>query len=126
MRLALASAGLSPEAIGYVNGTATGLGDIAETQATNAVFGSRMPISSLKGYMGHMLGAAGALEAWLSTAMMQAGWYTPTVNLDNVDPRCGALDYIMGEGRRIDCEYVMSTNSAFGEINTSLIFRRLN
>ena len=110
----------------YVNGhgTATELGDIAETQATNAMFGPRMPISSLKGYMGHTLGAAGALEAWFSIAMMQAGWYAPTVNLDKVDPRCGELDYIMGEGREIDGEYVMSNNFAFGGINTSLIFRR--
>jgi 3-oxoacyl-[acyl-carrier-protein] synthase II len=127
MRLALASAALPPEAIGYVNGhgTATDLGDIAETRATNAVFGSRMPISSLKGYMGHTLGAAGALEAWFSIAMMRAGWYAPTVNLDHVDPRCGELDYIMGEERAIDCEYVMSNNFAFGGINTSLIFRQM-
>jgi 3-oxoacyl-[acyl-carrier-protein] synthase II len=128
MRLALASAGLPPEAIGYVNGhgTATELGDIAETQATNAVFGSHAPISSLKGYMGHTLGAAGALEAWFTIAMMNAGWAAPTINLDNVDPRCRDLDYIMGEGRNLECEYSMSNNFAFGGINTSLIFRRLD
>ncbi|HMB57057.1 MAG TPA: beta-ketoacyl-ACP synthase [Arenimonas sp.] len=126
MRLALQDADLPPEAIAYVNahGTATDHGDIAETTATNAVFGERMPISSLKSYTGHTLGACGALEAWISYEMMREGWFAPTVNLDEVDPRCGALDYIMGEGRRIEGEYVMSNNFAFGGINTSLILRR--
>jgi len=126
MELALADAGLSPDAIGYVNahGTATEFGDIAETSATHAVFGSRMPISSLKSYFGHTLGACGALEAWLSIEMMNRDWYAPTLNLDNIDPRCGELDYIAGQGRTMHNEYVMSNNFAFGGINTSLIFKR--
>ena len=126
MVLALADAELEPEAIGYVNahGTATTQGDLAESQATNAVFGSRMPISSLKSYMGHTLGACGALEAWISIEMMREGWFAPTLNLNEVDPACGELDYIRGEGRRLDCEYVMTNNFAFGGINTSLIFKR--
>jgi len=126
MQLALDDAGLVPEAIGYVNahGTATQQGDLAETQATHALFGSRMPISSLKSYMGHTLGACGALEAWFSIEMMREGWFAPTLNLNDVDPECGELDYIRGEGRRLECEYVMSNNFAFGGINTSLIFKR--
>jgi 3-oxoacyl-[acyl-carrier-protein] synthase II len=126
MELALEDAGLAPHAIGYVNahGTGTQHGDVAETLATNAVFGARMPISSLKSYMGHTLGACGALEAWISIRMMHEGWFAPTVNLDEIDPQCGELDYIRGEGRRLDCEYVMSNNFAFGGINTSLIFKR--
>jgi|MGYP000883515603 3-oxoacyl-[acyl-carrier-protein] synthase II len=126
MELALQDAGLSPDAIGYVNahGTATEFGDIAETTATHAVFGSRMPISSLKSYFGHTLGACGALEAWLTIEMMNRDWYAPTLNLDNVDPRCGELDYIAGQGRTLHNEYVMSNNFAFGGINTSLIFKR--
>ncbi|MCA1855376.1 beta-ketoacyl-ACP synthase [Massilia oculi] len=126
MELALDDAGLAPDAIGYVNahGTATQQGDLAESQATSALFGSRMPISSLKSYMGHTLGACGALEAWISIEMMREGWFAPTLNLDTVDPACGELDYIRGEGRRIDCEYVMTNNFAFGGINTSLIFKR--
>lgn len=126
MRLALADAGLPPEAVGYVNahGTATDHGDIAETTATHAVFGERMPISSLKSYTGHTLGACGALEAWASIEMMRSGWFAPTVNLQNIDPRCGALDYIMGSGRDLQTDIVMSNNFAFGGINTSLIFRR--
>jgi 3-oxoacyl-[acyl-carrier-protein] synthase II len=126
MELALEDAGLAPAAIGYVNahGTGTQHGDVAETAATNAVFGARMPISSLKSYMGHTLGACGALEALISIRMMREGWFAPTINLDEIDPECGALDYIRGEGRRLDCEYVMSNNFAFGGINTSLIFKR--
>jgi 3-oxoacyl-[acyl-carrier-protein] synthase II len=127
MELALADAALSPSAVGYVNahGTSTQQGDVAESQATASVFGSRMPISSLKSYMGHTLGACGALEAWMSIEMMREGWYSPTINLDKVDPQCGELDYIVGEGRKLDCEYVMSNNFAFGGINTSLIFKRV-
>jgi 3-oxoacyl-[acyl-carrier-protein] synthase II len=126
MEMALQDANLAPEAIGYVNahGTATLQGDLAETQATSALFGPRMPISSLKSYMGHTLGACGALEAWFSIEMMREGWFAPTINLNQVDPQCGELDYIRGEGRRLDCEYVMSNNFAFGGINTSLIFKR--
>lgn len=126
MALSLSDAGLTPDAIGYVNahGTATSHGDLAESLATNALFGARMPISSLKSYMGHTLGACGALEAWISIEMMREGWFAPTVNLHDVDPECGALDYIRGEGRKLDCEYVMSNNFAFGGINTSLIFKR--
>lgn len=127
MELALQDAGLAPEAIGYVNGhgTATEQGDIAETQATARLFGPRMPISSQKSYLGHTLGACGALESIFSIEMMRAGWFAPTINLENVDPRCGELDYITGEGRALDVEYVMNNNFAFGGVNTSLVFKRV-
>jgi 3-oxoacyl-[acyl-carrier-protein] synthase II len=126
MELALADAGLSPAAIGYVNGhgTATEQGDIAESRATAAVFGSRMPISTQKSYLGHTLGACGALESWFSIEMMNGGWFAPTINLENLDPRCGDLDYIVGEGRALDTEHVVSNNFAFGGVNTSLVFSR--
>jgi 3-oxoacyl-[acyl-carrier-protein] synthase II len=126
MELALHNAELPPEVIGYVNGhgTATEQGDIAESRATAALFGSRMPISSQKSYLGHTLGACGALEAWFSIEMMKAGWFAPTINLENLDPRCGELDYITGEGRALAVEHVMSNNFAFGGVNTSLIFSR--
>lgn len=125
MQLALQSAGLPTSAIGYLNahGTATDRGDIAESHATRQLFGNRTPISTLKSYMGHTLGASGALEAWLGIEMMRSGWFAPTVNLDNIDPQCAELDYIRGNGREIECEYMMSNNFAFGGINTSLIFR---
>jgi 3-oxoacyl-[acyl-carrier-protein] synthase II len=126
MRLALESAGLEPAAIGYVNGhgTATEQGDIAETQATASVFGARMPISSQKSFFGHTLGACGALESIFSIEMMRSEWFAPTVNLDNVDPRCGELDYITGDGRELSVDCVMNNNFAFGGVNTSLIFKR--
>jgi 3-oxoacyl-[acyl-carrier-protein] synthase II len=126
MELALRDAQLAPETIGYVNGhgTATEQGDIAESRATAALFGARMPISSQKSYLGHTLGACGALEAWFSIEMMRAGWFAPTLNLENLDPRCGELDYIVGGGRALDIEHVMSNNFAFGGVNTSLVLGR--
>lgn len=123
---ALRVAGLSPEDIGYINahGTATDRGDIAESLATAAVFGRTTPISSLKSYFGHTLGACGSLEAWMSIEMMRAGWFAPTLNLRQPAEECGELDYIMSEPRQIETDYVQSNNFAFGGINTSLIFHR--
>jgi len=126
MRLALDGAGVAPEAVGYVNAHATGTetGDIAESRATHAVFGPSTPVSSLKGHIGHTLGASGALEAWLSIEMLREGWFAPTLNLDELDARCAPLDYVQGEPRAREVELVMSNNFAFGGINTSLLFRR--
>ncbi|MGN6578935.1 MAG: beta-ketoacyl-ACP synthase [Bordetella sp.] len=126
MEQALNDAQLPPEAVGYVNGhgTATEHGDIAETQATQAVFGPRVAISSQKSYLGHTLGACGALESWFSIEMLKHDRYIATLNLTEVDPRCGELDYIVDGPRRASHEYVMNNNFAFGGINTSLIFRR--
>jgi 3-oxoacyl-[acyl-carrier-protein] synthase II len=128
MELSLRDAGLQAADIGYINahGTGTTQGDVAESQATLAVFGNGTPISSLKSYMGHTLGACGALEAWISIEMMREGWFAPTINLDQPDPQCAALDYIAGSGRALHCDHVMSNNFAFGGINTSLIFKRYN
>ncbi|HET6828516.1 MAG TPA: beta-ketoacyl-ACP synthase, partial [Ramlibacter sp.] len=78
----------------------------------------------LKSYMGHTLGACGALEAWMTIEMMREGWFAPTLNLDTIDPECAPLDYIRGEGRQLQTDMVMTNNFAFGGINTSLIFRR--
>ncbi len=125
MELALQDAGITPDKIGYVNGhgTATEKGDIAETLATEAVFGF-VPMSSQKSYLGHTLGACGALEAWFSIEMMNGGWFAPTLNLNDIDPRCGKADYILSGGREIETDYVMSNNFAFGGVNTSLVFKR--
>lgn len=127
LREALADAGLPASAIGFVSGhgTATEWGDIAEAEATNAVMGAKAPIHSLKSYFGHSLGACGAMEAWLGIEMMRDEWFAPTANLENVDPRCAELDYLMGTGRRLNIEHLMSNNFAFGGINTSLIFKRV-
>jgi 3-oxoacyl-[acyl-carrier-protein] synthase II len=128
IRLALQDAGLQPEAIGYISahGTGTKHGDIAESRATYTIFGGATPISSLKSYTGHTLGACGALEAWTAIMMMNEGWFHPTANLDNIDPLCADLDYIQGSVRHLECDYVMSNNFAFGGINTSLIFKRFS
>lgn len=126
MRLALADAELDAAQVGYVNahGTATDRGDIAESHATARVFGRQQLISSLKSYLGHTLGACGAIESWASIMMLRDNWYAPTLNLTDVDPACAELDYIRGSGRELSTEYVMSNNFAFGGINTSLIFKR--
>lgn len=125
MQLALEDAALSKEQIGYVSahGTATEHGDIAESAATYSVLGEK-PISSLKSYTGHSLGACGAFELWATINMMNEGWFAPTVNLNQVDDQCAPLDFIQHEIRAIDTEIVMSNNFAFGGINTSLIVKK--
>ncbi|SHK91934.1 beta-ketoacyl-ACP synthase [Fibrobacter sp. UWH4] len=128
LELAIEDSGLSADAVGYVNGhgTATHHGDIAESWATyNALKQRAVPLSSLKSYVGHTLGACGGIEAWLAINMMNRGWFSPNLNLRNVDPECAPLDYITGSGREMDVEYIMSNNFAFGGINTSLIFKRV-
>ena len=126
MQLALDDAGIAKSDIGYVSahGTATDRGDIAEAQATRAVLDG-VPISTMKSYIGHTLGACGAIEAWWGIEMLRRDWYAPTINLNKLDPACAGLDYITGSGREMNREYFMSNNFAFGGINTSLIFRRL-
>jgi 3-oxoacyl-[acyl-carrier-protein] synthase II len=126
MRLALADAGVPAAAIGYVSahGTATDRGDIAEAQATRSVLGAA-PISSMKSYIGHTLGACGAIEAWWAIRMMHDDWFAPTLNLVDVDPACAELDHLLGAGRTIRTEHIISNNFAFGGINTSLVIRRL-
>lgn len=126
METAINTAGLSPADIGYVNGhgTATEHGDITETRATASLFGSRMPISTQKSYLGHTLGACGALESIFTIEMMRSGWFVPTLNLQNIDPACGDLDYIVGRGREMEIEHALNVNFAFGGVNTALVFRR--
>ncbi|WP_209328118.1 beta-ketoacyl-ACP synthase [Pseudoalteromonas sp. PA2MD11] len=125
IEMALHDAQLTADQIGYVNahGTSTDRGDIAESLATFNALGKK-PISSLKSYLGHTLGACGAIEAWASINMMNDGWFAPTINLTDVDPECADLDYIKGNGREMQTDYIMSNNFAFGGINTSLIFKK--
>ncbi len=127
MRLALESAALPATAIDYISahGTATELGDVAESLATQAVYGEQTAISSMKSYTGHTLGACGAIEAWAAILMAREGWLHATANLAQVDPTCGELDYIIGGVRQKSCEMIASNNFAFGGINTSLIFKNV-
>jgi 3-oxoacyl-(acyl-carrier-protein) synthase len=128
MRLALASAGLEPDQIGYVNahGTSTQLNEKLETEAIKRAFGEaawRTPISSTKSMTGHLLGAAGGLEAGIGLLALRDGFLPPTINQQVPDPDCD-LDYIPNEGRAVRIEHVMSNSMGFGGHNVSLIFSR--
>lgn len=126
MELALSDAQVLADQVDYVNahGTSTDQGDIAESQATARVLGKK-PISSLKSYFGHTLGACGAIEAWLSIEMMLRSQFIATLNLEEIDALCGDLDYIVQQSRKMNANMIMSNNFAFGGINTSLIFKRV-
>ena len=126
MRKALDDAAASASDIGYISAhaAATIAGDVAESRATASVLGEDIPISSLKGYFGHSLGACGATEAWLGICGLNEGWFPPNQNLVEVDESCATLDYIIGTPREVQCDAIMSNNFAFGGINTSLIFRK--
>ncbi len=126
MQLSLKDAEISPDKIGYVNAhaTATSFGDIQESIATRELFGENISISSLKSYLGHTLGACGAMESLFSIMMMNEKRFYPTINLNDVDKECAKLNYLT-DITNIDTDYVMNNNFAFGGINTSLIFKRL-
>jgi 3-oxoacyl-[acyl-carrier-protein] synthase II len=127
MKAALADARLDPKDIGYVNAhaTATEIGDLMESQATFDTFGDRVPVSSLKGHLGHTLGACGTIEAALGIRMMHGNYIVPTRNLDNPDPRCAPLDYVMGGERKAKFDAFISNKFAFGGLNTSVILGRI-
>ena len=117
MRLGLESAALGPEAIGYVNahGTATEVGDIAESQATAEVFGTGRSGEFFERFSRPRARCLrGSIEAWLSIEMMRDGWFAPNRGLEEVDPRCGELDYIRDEPRKLETPILMSNNFAFG------------
>ncbi|MCS6970831.1 MAG: beta-ketoacyl-ACP synthase II [Planctomycetota bacterium] len=128
MRMALADAGLPPEAIGYINahGTSTEFNDKTETAVIKQVFGPhayKLAVSSTKSMTGHTLGAAGAVEAIATILALQHGVLPPTINLQHPDPECD-LDYVPQQARPAAIEYALSNNLGFGGHNASLIFRR--
>ena len=129
MRLALASGGLVPEVIDHINahGTSTPLNDATETRAIKAVLGPhayRIPVCSTKSMTGHLLGAAGALEALLSIKAMECSLVPPTINLDEPDPACD-LDYVPHRARQAELATIMSNSFGFGGHNACLIFRKM-
>ena len=126
VRVSLKEARIAAADIGFVHAHATGtmLGDVTEAQAMEPIFGRSVPFGALKSYIGHTLGACGAVEAALSVRMMGEGIFLPIRNLDQIDGECAGLDLVAQEARTIQCEYVMSNNFAFGGVNSSLIFRR--
>jgi 3-oxoacyl-[acyl-carrier-protein] synthase II len=126
MELALADGGVHPDEIDYVNahGTGTEIGDIAESHATYAVFKRDVPISTMKSYTGHTLGACGAMELIFCVLMMREGFLAPNRNLDEVDPRCARLGYLREVVYRRP-RLVMTNNFAFGGVNTSILLKQV-
>ena len=126
MNASLADAGLESSDIGYINAhaTATAKGDIEESHATYAVFGSKTAISSTKGYMGHLLGGCGVVESIIGLIALNDNLIPANKNLDEVDDACADLDYVR-ENREENISHVMTNNFAFGGINTSLIFSQV-
>ena len=130
MDAALADAGLNHGAVDYINahGTSTPAGDIAETLAIKHSFGDlagKVAISSTKSMTGHLLGAAGGIEALFSILALRDQVAPPTINLDNPDPDCG-LDYVPNTAREMKLDVAMSNSFGFGGTNGTLIFRRMN
>ena len=128
MALALADAGVRPDEVGYVNahGTGTPYNDAAETRAIHKVFGAhaaRVAVSSTKSMTGHLLGAAGTVEAAYTVLALMRGLIPPTINLDEPDPACD-LDYVPHEARRLRVDAALSNSFGFGGTNVSLVFRR--
>ncbi len=128
MAMALRDAGIAPTEMGYINahGTSTKFGDELETIAIKTVFGDhayKIPVSSTKSMTGHLLGAAGGVEAVISILAMDRGVLPPTINLENPDPECD-LDYIPNTARKAQVEVTMSNSFGFGGTNACLIFRK--
>ena len=128
MRQAIAGAGLKPEDVDYINahGTSTPINDKAETDAVKSVFGEdahKVAISSSKSMTGHLLGAAGAIEAAICALAIERGCIPPTINLNNPDPECD-LDYTPHNARMTKVDVAMTNSLGFGGHNTSLLFQR--
>jgi 3-oxoacyl-[acyl-carrier-protein] synthase II len=130
MQLALKDAGLAPEAIGYINAHATStMADALETNAIRTVFGAwakgGLTVSSTKSMHGHLLGAAGGLEAAICALALRDGVLPPTINLDDPDPECD-LDYVPHEARRVRVEHAMSNSFGFGGTNAALVLKAVS
>jgi beta-ketoacyl-acyl-carrier-protein synthase II len=128
MSMALRKAGIAPEAVGYINahGTGTPLNDASETEAIKAVFGThakRLAISSTKSMLGHMMGAAGAVEALICALVIRDGRIPPTINYQQPDPACD-LDYVPNEMREAKVEVALSNSIGLGGHNSALILKR--
>lgn len=128
MEMALERAGVSPDEVDYINahGTATELGDIAETQAIKMVFSERaykIPVSSTKSQIGHLLGGAGAVEAIATLLALEEGILPPTINYEHPDPQCD-LDYVPNRARLAKVRTALSNSFGFGGHNSTLVFRK--
>jgi 3-oxoacyl-[acyl-carrier-protein] synthase II len=129
IHMALDDAGMSPDEIDHINphATATPVGDRNESQAIKTIFKNstdRLLVSGTKSMTGHLLGAAGAVEAIFGILAIRDGIVPPTINLEEVDPECEGLDYVRGQARKADIRCVLSNSFGFGGTNASLIFKR--
>jgi 3-oxoacyl-[acyl-carrier-protein] synthase II len=129
MKMALKGAGINPEQVTYINahGTSTPMNDLYETMAIKATFGDhakKVMVSSTKSMTGHLLGAAGGIEAVFSLMSMDRGVVPPTINYQEQDPECD-LDYVPNTARDAKVEYAMSNNFGFGGTNASILFKKL-
>jgi len=129
MQMALERAGVSPDEVDYINahGTSTELGDIAETQAIKLLFGERaykIPVSSTKSQIGHLLGGAGAAEAIATLLALEEGILPPTINYEHPDPKCD-LDYVPNEARPATVRVALSNSFGFGGHNSTLLLRKI-
>jgi 3-oxoacyl-[acyl-carrier-protein] synthase II len=127
MRNAIRNAGITPAAIGYVNahGTSTPVGDGLEAMAIRNLFGEqKVPVSSTKSMTGHLLGAAGGLEAGVAVLALRDQILPPTINLENQDPETAGMDLVPNRARKASLEYALSNNFGFGGTNGSLVFKR--
>jgi 3-oxoacyl-[acyl-carrier-protein] synthase II len=125
---ALRDAALAPSDIQHINAHATGtdVGDAAEAEAIHRIFGAKVPVSALKGYLSHTLGASGAIESAATIVMMRDGFMAVSKNLDEPDPALPPIDHVLGSARQAPIRIAMNNNFAFGGINTSLVFRALS
>ncbi|MBD8031512.1 MULTISPECIES: beta-ketoacyl-ACP synthase II [Solibacillus] len=128
MKMALDDANVSPEQVGYINahGTSTPYNDLFETQAVKTVFGEhayKLAMSSTKSMTGHLLGAAGGIEAIFTVLALKEGILPPTMNLQDPDPECD-LDYVANAARKADVEYGLSNSLGFGGHNACLLFKK--
>lgn len=125
MREALDRAGINPSAVDYVNAhaTATAQGDKEEAEAICEVFGGSVPVSSLKGHLGHTLGASAAIELSAAIAGMEKGLIYPTLNLDNISPECAGIDHVMGKPLAKKGHVIVKNSFAFGGISAVLVCR---
>jgi 3-oxoacyl-[acyl-carrier-protein] synthase II len=124
---ALADAGLDPAAVDFVSahGTGTPFNDAMEARALERLFGDRaVPVNSIKGAIGHTLGAAGAFEAVMCSAVLGDGTIPPIVGLEHPDPACEGLDLVRGESRRHEVRVALSTSSGFAGTNAALVLGR--
>jgi len=129
MRMALKNAGVAPEQVSYINahGTSTPIGDLYETMGIKSVFGDhakRLMVSSTKSMTGHLLGAAGGIEAVYTLMAMDKGVVPPTINYTDSDPECD-LDYVPNTAREAKLEYALSNNFGFGGTNATLLFKKV-